>query len=104
MAKKEVVGKKEYKNKVIFLRLSRTGNHVYAFNNEGVLGENVESLITNVKEVERVLEGVKGAYAKMSVMEVKEEGDESPSDLLSVMVKRAEEEKKKAQGAYGEPQ
>ena len=104
MAKKQKEERKEYKNKVVFLRLSKAGDHVYAFNNEGALGENVESLIANVKEVERVLEGVIGAYAKVSIMEVKEGDEKSPSDLLSVMVRRAEEEKKKAQGAYGEPQ
>ena len=104
MTKEKKEERTEYKNKVVFLRLSKAGDHVYAFNNEGALGENVESLIANVKEVERVLEGVKGAYAKVSVMEVKEEDEKSSSDLLLVMVRRAEEEAKKAQGAYGEPQ
>jgi hypothetical protein len=64
MAKQEKLevpaGTKEeegYKNKVVFLRRSKKGAHLYAFNYEGALGGDVGSLIMDVSEVERLLEG-----------------------------------------------
>jgi hypothetical protein len=47
----------KYKNKVLFLRKSKAGAHLYAFNYEGALGGDVGSLIMDVSEVERLLEG-----------------------------------------------
>ena len=64
--------KPEYKNRVVFLRLSKGGDHVYAFNRDGALGEKVSSLIMNVKDIRAVIDG-KGDWAKVSVLEVKEE-------------------------------
>ena len=61
-----------YKNKVVFLRLSKSGEHVYAFNRDGALGEKVASLIANVKDIRAVIDG-KGDWAKVSVIEEKEE-------------------------------
>lgn len=61
-----------YKNKVVFLRLSKSGEHVYAFNRDGALGEKVASLIANVKDIRAVIDG-KGDWAKLSVVEEKEE-------------------------------
>ena len=69
---REVENKKVYKNKVVFLRLSKGGDHVYAFNREGALGEKVSSLIANVKDIQALLEG-KAEWSKVSVVEVKEE-------------------------------
>ena len=109
MENKEVKGRKAYKNKIVFLRLSKAGNHVFAFNNDGALGGEVESLIANVKEVTAVLDG-SAEYAKMSVLKVskakEEEGDENPfvPNLLHKMKERAEVEGLRARGILGEPQ
>jgi len=70
--KQKEVEEKTYKNAVIFARLSKSGNHVYAFNREGALGEKVASLIMNVKDLQAVLEG-KSDWAKISVVEEEEE-------------------------------
>ena len=66
--------KKVYKNKILFLRKSKKGEHFYAFNQDGALGEGVESLIANIAEVKAVMED-KAPYAKVSVMEKKTGGD-----------------------------
>jgi hypothetical protein len=59
MAKQEKIEEEEvkYKNKVVFLRKSKKGAHLYAFNYEGALGGDVGSLIMDVSEVKRLLEG-----------------------------------------------
>jgi hypothetical protein len=69
MAKKEEEEKKTYKQPVLFLRKSKTGKHLYAFNRESelevvdmtqkgmVLGGEVGSLIMDVSEVERLIAG-----------------------------------------------
>ena len=53
--------KKVYKNPVLFLRKSKAGEHLYAFNieKEGgmVLGGGVKSLILNVSDVVKLLGG-----------------------------------------------
>ena len=53
--------KKEYKQPVLFLRKSKQGKHLYAFNREEqgstVLGGDVGSIIMDVSEVERLLAG-----------------------------------------------
>ena len=64
--------KPEYKNRVVFLRLSKSGEHIYAFNRDGALGEKVSSLIANVKDIRAVIDG-KGDWAKVSVIEEKED-------------------------------
>ena len=48
---------KEYKTKVLFLRKSKRGAHLYAFNRDGVLGGDVGSLLMDVSEVKRLIEG-----------------------------------------------
>jgi hypothetical protein len=70
--------KKVYKRPVLFLRKSKAGNHLYAFNMEKedgsmVLGGDVESLLVNISDGEKV---VSGEYesTKVSVM-LKEEED-----------------------------
>ena len=102
---------KTYKNKVVYLRLSKVGEHVYAFNveskdEEGVgtgemaLGEKVESLIANRKEVEAVLSG-SAEYAKISVLPVKE-GNEvenlvaTVKEVKSMLDDSAEKEEEKS--------
>jgi len=64
------MGEKEYKNKVIFLRVSKAGNHLYAFDNDGVLNEKYSSLVMNRSDVEKLLEG-KFESIKISAMENK---------------------------------
>jgi len=72
MAKEKEEEEKVYKNAVLFARLSKSGDYVYAFNRDGALGEGVSSLIANVKDMRAVLEG-KNEWAKISVIEEKEE-------------------------------
>jgi len=76
MAKQQKIAEEEeektYKNRVVFLRLSKSGEHVYAFNRDDALGEKVASLIANVKDIRAVLDG-KSDWAKISVLEVEEE-------------------------------
>lgn len=88
MAKQQKIAeveKKVYKNPVIYLRKSKAGEHLYAFNVEGqgedlegskdVLGDNVGSLIMNVSDVKKLLDGQMD-WIKVSVMpaEKPEEG------------------------------
>ena len=63
---------KVYKNKVLFARLSKKGDHIYAFNNDNILGAEYESLILNVSDVKALLEG-KYESIKVSAMEVKKD-------------------------------
>lgn len=62
----------EYKNKVLFLRKSKAGKHLYAFNKDESLGGDVKSLIMNVTEIEQLLGGAT-EYVKVSVMREEEE-------------------------------
>jgi len=64
--------KKEYKNKVLFARLSKKGNHVYMFERDGILGKDVESLLINVVELKELLAGNYESI-KVSAMDKKEE-------------------------------
>ena len=111
---------KTYKNKVVYLRLSKAGEHVYAFNveskdEEGVgtgemaLGRGIESMIANVREVTAMLEG-SAEYAKISVLPVKE-GNEvenlvaTVKEVKSMLDDSAEKEKSSSpSGVIGEPQ
>jgi hypothetical protein len=70
--KKSEKEKKEYKRPVLFLRKSKAGNHLYAFNRETddggeVLGGGVESLLMNIADVEKVISGEYESI-KVSVM------------------------------------
>jgi hypothetical protein len=67
-------GKREYKNKVVFLRKSKKGKHLYAFNNEGAL-DNAESILMNVSEVQALIAG-EFESIKVSIMEKKEPNDD----------------------------
>jgi hypothetical protein len=69
---------KEYKTPVLYLRKSKAGDHLYAFNvqkrdsqgngGEGkLLGDSIGSLIANVSDVQAVISG-KMEWAKMSVL------------------------------------
>lgn len=62
---------KTYKNRVVFLRKSKRGAHLYAFNREGILGGGVtgavESLLMDVSEVERLIAG-STEWIKVSVI------------------------------------
>jgi hypothetical protein len=70
----------EYKTPVVFLRLSKTKKQVYGFNIDGRLGDNCKSVIVNVADLEKVLDG-SAEYAKLSVMQ--ESGGDSAEDDLS---------------------
>lgn len=62
----------EYKTKVLFLRKSKAGKHLYAFQREGILGEGIASLIVDVSEVKRLIEGSTG-WIKVGAVSEKEE-------------------------------
>lgn len=65
--------KREYKNKVVFLRKSKKGEHLYAFDNDGAFAAAVKgSIIMNISEVEALIEGRFGSI-KVSIMEAKAE-------------------------------
>ena len=57
MTKQEEIEEVGYKQKVIFLRKSKKGAHLFAFNYEEALGDNIGSLIMDVSEVERLIAG-----------------------------------------------
>ena len=62
----------EYKNKVLFLRKSKSGTHLYAFNREKILGEGIDALLINIAEIEPLIDG-RFESIKISAMPVKEE-------------------------------
>ena len=88
MIEKEEKQKKEYKNPVLFLRKSKQGEHLYAFNRikdlekmkdnaeEGlILGKNVGSLLLNISEVVKLVDG-KVDWIKISVLPPREDAEE----------------------------
>ena len=61
--------KKEYKNKVVFLRKSKKGEHLYAFDNDGAFSRAIEgSIVMNISEVKALIAG-KFESVKVSIME-----------------------------------
>ena len=79
MAKEKEEEEKVYRKPVLFLYKSKAGKHLYAFNSERedgkgeVLGGEVESLIVNISDVEKVVSG-EWKSTKVSVM-YKEEAE-----------------------------
>ena len=73
MEEKEDLGEKTYKHPVLFLRKSKAGEHLYAFNVEKkdaegmVLGNDIGSLLINVSEIEKLLDNKMG-WVKVSVL------------------------------------
>ena len=72
MEKQEEKEKRAYKVPVLFLRKSKAGKHLYAFNRvdeEGkdVLGGDVGSILINISEVQDLLDG-KALWVKVSVL------------------------------------
>lgn len=63
---------KEYKNKVLFARVSKEGKHVYLFNHDEILSPSYESLLINKSDIENLLDG-KYESIKVSAMEKKDE-------------------------------
>lgn len=64
--------KKTYKNKVLFARISKAGNHIFLFNNEDILSPKYESLLINKSDMEKLISGEYESI-KVSAMEVKKE-------------------------------
>lgn len=62
----------EYKNKVLFARLSKKGEHIYAFNHDHILSPEYDSLVMNVSDLKNLIDG-KFESIKVSAMEVKDE-------------------------------
>jgi hypothetical protein len=58
----------EYKNRILFLRKSKEGKHVFAFNRDGILGEGVKSILINVSDLEQLIGGG-SEWCKVSAME-----------------------------------
>ena len=76
--------KKEYKNKVVFLRKSKAGNHLFAFDYNGAFASAKEGLIImNLSEVEALIAGAYDSI-KVSIIEkaVEEEEEKENSDDL----------------------
>ena len=82
MAKQQKIDleeKKVYANPILYLRKSKKGEHLYAFNvdkdggEDKVLGNEVESLIANISEVSAVISG-RMDWCKVSIMP-KEDGE-----------------------------
>ena len=61
----------EYKTKVIFLRKSKKGAHLYAFNRDGILGGDVGSILVDVSEIKRLIAGGTD-WVKVSVIPAEE--------------------------------
>jgi len=61
----------DYKNKVLFLRVSKEGNHLYAFDREGGLGDGIGSILMNRSELEELLNG-EADTCKVSLMKENE--------------------------------
>ena len=72
MAVKEGEEKKTYKNKVVFLRKSKAGNHLFVFDSKEDLIAG-GSLIMDVSEVERLIGGGTD-WIKVSVLSATEAG------------------------------
>jgi hypothetical protein len=51
--------KTEYANRALFMRVSKSGEHVYIRNNDSVLSPGVDALISNVTELNEMLKGKK---------------------------------------------
>lgn len=64
--------KVEYKTKVVFLRKSKRGAHLYAFNRDEILGGGIGSLIIDISEVERLIAG-STEWIKVGVIPAEEE-------------------------------
>jgi hypothetical protein len=67
--------KKAYKNKVIWLHVSKKGDHLYAFANEGEF-HNVKSILMNRSEVEDLLSR-KVDGIKISIMDDEDDGSKA---------------------------
>ena len=79
MEKQEEKEKRAYKVPVLFLRKSKAGKHLYAFNRvdeEGkdVLGGDVGSILINISEVQDLLDG-KALWVKVSVLPAEKDED-----------------------------
>lgn len=77
MAKEEKEEKIVYKNKVVFLRKSKAGDHLFVHDSRGDLVEG-GTLIMNVSEVERLL-GDQTEWIKVSVLPREEETSAEPA-------------------------
>jgi hypothetical protein len=68
---------KKYKNKVVFLRKSKKGEHLYAFDYNDAFKEAIEgSILMNISDVEALIAG-KYESIKISIMPKKEEEETS---------------------------
>lgn len=69
----------EYKNKVVFLRRSKKGEHLYAFDNNGAFETAIGgSILINISDVKALIEG-KYESIKVSIMPKKEQEDAAES-------------------------
>lgn len=67
--------KKEYKNKVMFARISKKGNHIYMFNNADILNPKYESLLINIGDMEKLISREYSSIKVSAMEEEKEEDD-----------------------------
>lgn len=71
----------EYTNRILFLRKSKKGEHLYAFQRDGILGGETESLVMNVSDVKQLIDG-KQTWCKVSAMEKVAKGRQTEGDTF----------------------
>jgi len=73
----------KYKNKVVFLRKSVAGNHLYAFDNDGAFADAKEgSIVMNISELKGLLTGNLD-FIKISIIPKKmQENDLGPGGIV----------------------
>lgn len=71
----------KYKTPVVYARKSKKGEHIYAFNRNGILGETVGSIIMNVSELRPLLDG-SCDWIKISVMPAEDKDEEEVEDEM----------------------
>ena len=60
----------EYKNKVLFARISKSGEKVNIYNHDGILQEVYKMLLINTSDMQKLLSG---EYESIKVSAMKEE-------------------------------
>jgi hypothetical protein len=78
MAKEKIEEEIEYKNKVVFLRKSKAGKHLFVFDSREDLISG-GTLIMNVSEVEELITGERD-WLKVGILPPKEEAEGSATE------------------------
>lgn len=73
--------KKAYKNKVLFMRVSKRGAHLYAFNHDNILAEGLDSLLINKSDMEKLL---KGEYETIKISAMVSKNSAEAMDIKNI--------------------